>query len=104
MDSIRRTKRDTLSELRSQFVTAGTVGGMTAFKQQRTASGIKDTFQSFFIDSLFLVARKKGMNKEQKQKKISELMKSFPEEARTTSPVWRIKSEFSRDLYSSISS
>jgi hypothetical protein len=93
--SARRTKDDTVSELRSQFTAAASVGGMTAFKQKRTSSGVKDSFQAFFVDQIFATARKKGLRKEQKQQCIVDLVTTFPEEDRRISPVWRIKGESS---------
>ncbi|CAK5266203.1 unnamed protein product [Mycena citricolor] len=62
-----RKRSETIEHLRSEFITASTtVDKKTQIKQQRTETGIKDTFQQFFADAL-------------------------PALDKTMSPVWRIK-------------
>ncbi|KAF8144692.1 hypothetical protein K438DRAFT_1902947 [Mycena galopus ATCC 62051] len=84
-----RTRQETCEELRSQFTTASKVGGQAAFKRQKTASGIKDTFQGAFLDRIFAIASKKGRTRVAKQVDVNSLMSTFPKDI--TSPVWRIK-------------
>ncbi|KAJ6531350.1 hypothetical protein B0H19DRAFT_966700 [Mycena capillaripes] len=84
-----RTRQETCEELRSQFTTASIVGGQATFKRQKTASGIKDTFQGAFLDRIFAIASKKGRTRVAKQVDVNSLINTFPKDI--TSPVWRIK-------------
>ncbi|KAF8156763.1 hypothetical protein B0H34DRAFT_783108 [Crassisporium funariophilum] len=58
-------------------------------KRLKTLHGIKDTFQAFFLDRLFDISTKCGQSKEEKEKAMCEVIRSFPNEI--TSPVWRIR-------------
>ncbi|KAJ6521031.1 hypothetical protein B0H19DRAFT_1086555 [Mycena capillaripes] len=71
------------------FTTASIVGGQATFKRQKTASGIKDTFQGAFLDRIFAIASKKGRTRVAKQVDVNSLINTFPKDI--TSPVWRIK-------------
>ncbi|KAJ3897384.1 hypothetical protein F5879DRAFT_996133 [Lentinula edodes] len=74
-----RTKTETMATLRSQFVIAETQGASKA-KEARTESGVKDTYQLFFIDK-FLTRRRKGVQEKS----------NIPLSQDTMSPVWRIR-------------
>jgi hypothetical protein len=54
------TQESTLQRLASQFKYAQKVGGMATVKKKRTTTGIKDTFQSFFLDKLFAATVKRA--------------------------------------------
>ncbi|KAF8150578.1 hypothetical protein B0H34DRAFT_801520 [Crassisporium funariophilum] len=84
-----RRKSETRSVLRSQFIDARWVGGNAAFKRSKTLHGIKDTFQAFFLNQLFDISTKRGRSKQEKEKAMRGVARSFP--AEITSPVWRIK-------------
>ncbi|KZT24421.1 hypothetical protein NEOLEDRAFT_1156913 [Neolentinus lepideus HHB14362 ss-1] len=83
------TKSETQCILASQFDSAQEIGGQTSFKQQRTNTGIKDTFQGFFADKLFRISTKRGTSRVQKEVAMGIASAAFPDD--TTSPVWRIK-------------
>ena len=53
----------------------------------KTDSGVKDTFQGYFIDKIFSTRR--GTSVQQRELDIEHLKATFP--SNTTSPVWRIK-------------
>ncbi|KAF7344648.1 hypothetical protein MVEN_01625000 [Mycena venus] len=55
----------------------------------KTASGIKDTYQAVFLDRIFALSTKKGRTKPQKQADVRALRRTFPTDI--ASPVWRIK-------------
>ncbi|KAJ4464148.1 hypothetical protein C8R41DRAFT_739929, partial [Lentinula lateritia] len=74
-----RTKAETMATIKSQFITAETNGASKA-KEARTESGIKDTYQVFFIDK-FMNRRRKGVQEAQAPDLSQDTM----------SPVWRIK-------------
>ncbi|KAJ3858394.1 hypothetical protein EV359DRAFT_69043 [Lentinula novae-zelandiae] len=74
-----RTKAETMATIKSQFITAETKGASKA-KEARTESGIKDTYQVFFIDK-FMTRRRKGVQEAQAPDLSQDTM----------SPVWRIK-------------
>ncbi|TRM70314.1 hypothetical protein BD626DRAFT_448805 [Schizophyllum amplum] len=83
-----RKKAETVAELRSTFTTAATVvGKKTALEDCRTATGIKDTYQLHFMESLFAsYEHKRG-----KPAKLAALQKKATElPENTMSPVWRI--------------
>ncbi|RDB16192.1 hypothetical protein Hypma_003108 [Hypsizygus marmoreus] len=84
-----RKKIETQQALRSQFIEACRVGGNAEFKRLKTQHGIKDTFQGFFLDRLAAISTKRGRSKEEKEKAMREIRRSFP--PNITSPVWRIK-------------
>jgi hypothetical protein len=77
-------------ELLSQFVEACHVGGKAEVKRMRTRSGVKDTFQSVFLERLFTISTKQGKPKAQKESDMAAARQKFP--ADITSPVWHIKS------------
>ncbi|KAI0310882.1 hypothetical protein OF83DRAFT_1088072, partial [Amylostereum chailletii] len=62
--------RPSVMELRSQFAAGKVVGGMSAVKKMRTASGIKDTFQNVFLERLFSITKRKGASKPRKQEEV----------------------------------
>ncbi|THV03266.1 hypothetical protein K435DRAFT_791971 [Dendrothele bispora CBS 962.96] len=84
-----RTRVDTLAELRSQFSAGSRIGGATSYKARKTASGVKDVYQEYFINQIQGIAKTKGLSKPQKKSKIQDLCKTFPRS--TISPVWKIK-------------
>ncbi|THU94455.1 hypothetical protein K435DRAFT_860504 [Dendrothele bispora CBS 962.96] len=84
-----RTRDDTLAELCSQFEAGSRIGGATSYKKRKTASGVKDVYQEYFINQIQAIASTKGISKPQKEAKITELRKTFP--ASPISPIWRIK-------------
>ncbi|KAF7329540.1 hypothetical protein MKEN_00216800 [Mycena kentingensis (nom. inval.)] len=84
-----RNRTETCEKLRSQFTTASIIGNQTAYRDMKTTSGLKDTYQEAFIERLFAVASKKGRTKPQKQAEMNRLKATFP--TNTLSPVWRIK-------------
>ncbi|KIY61625.1 hypothetical protein CYLTODRAFT_495162 [Cylindrobasidium torrendii FP15055 ss-10] len=85
-----RTPAATKEELRSQFSTASTIGGISRWKQERTATGTKDTFQHYFIEKMLSLIRQKKVSPAQRQRNVDEYKKSLPDDF-TLSPVWRIK-------------
>ncbi|PIL28321.1 hypothetical protein GSI_09610 [Ganoderma sinense ZZ0214-1] len=83
-----RSKDETASKLRSYFETASVPGGKTSVAKERTASGIKDTFQLVFLEKLFVaVKNKRGFDA--KQAAITAAIAELPRH--TTNPIWRIK-------------
>ncbi|KAG6808386.1 hypothetical protein H0H92_004302, partial [Tricholoma furcatifolium] len=84
-----RYKAETQDVLRSHFTEAQRVGGQASFKKSKTMSGIKDTFQAFFLDQLFAITTKRGRSKADKEGDVKRLVEQFPSDI--TSPVWRIK-------------
>ncbi|KAJ3912202.1 hypothetical protein F5877DRAFT_93625 [Lentinula edodes] len=73
-----RTKDETIAALKSQFVHAESVGTAKKLEEMRTASGIKDTYQMFFINRLL----KRRQNQSNELHLVSENLMS---------PVWRIR-------------
>lgn len=84
-----RRREETEAVLRSQLIEACRVGGNAEFKRIKTRTGIKDTFQDFFLTRLFDISTKRGQSKEDKEKAMREVCRTFP--SSITSPVWRIK-------------
>ncbi|KAG5652758.1 hypothetical protein H0H81_003845 [Sphagnurus paluster] len=84
-----RNKTETQEVLRSQFTQACRVGGNAEYKRTKTRTGVKDTFQDFFLDKLFHISTKRGVSKADKEKLMAAVRKTFP--SKITSPVWRIK-------------
>jgi hypothetical protein len=75
------------------------VGGKTKWKDSKTKSGVKDTFQAYFIDQVFAVLGRKGKPVEVKQQEVTTLKSSFARMDKVfpgdgiISPVWRIRGE-----------
>ncbi|KAK7464371.1 hypothetical protein VKT23_006538 [Stygiomarasmius scandens] len=84
---VQRKKAETIRALKTQFTTAKSVGASTTIKKLRTETGIKDTYQTFFIDKL--VDSYKGRFGASRQCALDTLLSSLPEDP--ISPVWRIK-------------
>ena len=88
-----------MQELSSQFLFASTVGGKTKWKDSKTKSGVKDTFQASFIDQVFAILGRKGKPVEVKQQEVTKLKSSFTRMDKVfpgdgiISPVWRIRGD-----------
>ncbi|CAK5282232.1 unnamed protein product [Mycena citricolor] len=84
-----RNKEETMKHLRSEFLLASTtVDKKTQIKDQRTETGIKDTFQLFFEEKLFDSFKNKRGYPARLQA-LDAQAKSMP--ANVMSPVWRIR-------------
>ena len=83
-----RNKEETRTKLKSYLTHASTLGGKTTVNKERTASGIKDTFQDFHLQKLFQSARSK-LPLSAKQTALDAAVASLP--ADITNPIWRIK-------------
>jgi len=70
------------------FAEASTLDTKTKVQKMRTESGVKDTYQMFFLDKIFKSYKKKR-GRESKQAALDREIKSLPDII--TSPVWRIK-------------
>jgi hypothetical protein len=70
------------------FAEASTLDTKTKVQKMRTESGVKDTYQMFFLDKIFKSYKKKR-GRELKQAALDREIKSLPDII--TSPVWRIK-------------
>ncbi|KAJ3829433.1 hypothetical protein F5880DRAFT_396644 [Lentinula raphanica] len=82
-----RTRTESIEALRSQFVEAQNPGAGTRVKSKRTETGLKDTYQTFFIDRLLNASkRRQGI---EPRTALHDTLKDFPSE--TMSPVWRIR-------------
>jgi hypothetical protein len=84
-----RTRFESMDTLRSQFAIATEIGGKTKYKQAKTDTGIKDTFQDFYAEQLLAATTRKGRTAQAKAEDVQRLLHSFPKN--TMSPVWRIK-------------
>ncbi|KAK1226230.1 hypothetical protein PQX77_010812 [Marasmius sp. AFHP31] len=83
-----RSKDETMRVLHEHFEAAKTGASDTALRKMRTATGIKDTYQMYFVDKLLNShGRRRGINK---RRALDAAIETLP--ARTTSGVWRIKS------------
>jgi hypothetical protein len=83
-----RHKEETTAKLKSMFEEASTIDTKTKVKSMRTASGLKDTYQMFFLEKLFKSYKGKR-GRESKQAALDKETESLPDNV--TSPVWRIK-------------
>ncbi|KAI8983315.1 hypothetical protein BD414DRAFT_515805 [Trametes punicea] len=87
-----RNRKDTLRELQSQFTSAQEVGGQAFVKRSRTRSGIRDAFQSFFVDRLFSLTTRTGRTRQEREADVADYVRTIPRyEEAATSPVWRIR-------------
>ncbi|KAJ7157732.1 hypothetical protein C8R46DRAFT_1355172 [Mycena filopes] len=83
-----RDKDETTSKLRSYFTEASNLNTKTKVKTAQTESGVKDKYQTHFIEQLFdSYKNKKGVAA--KQAALDAKKAQLPET--TISPVWRIK-------------
>ncbi|THH12606.1 hypothetical protein EW146_g7539 [Bondarzewia mesenterica] len=81
-----REKDDTKKKLQSIFKTATTAGKMTEASKLQTEFGMKDTFQSSFMNRIFELGQKLRGSHDEKQAVIDDLVSTFPKD--TLSPVW----------------
>jgi len=82
-----RHKVETTAQLKSMFTEASTLNSKTKVQAMRTESGVKDTYQMFFLDKLFRSYKKKR-GRESKQAALEKEIESLPDII--TSPIWRI--------------
>ncbi|KAJ7923558.1 hypothetical protein B0H13DRAFT_1707124 [Mycena leptocephala] len=83
-----RNKTETTEKLKSYFTEASTLDTKTKIQNQRTESGVKDTYQLFFLEKLF-ESYKNKRGRAAKQAALNARVAELPKI--TTSPVWRIK-------------
>ncbi|KAJ6503838.1 hypothetical protein C8R45DRAFT_894926 [Mycena sanguinolenta] len=83
-----RNKAETTDKLHSYFTEASTLDTKTKIQNLRTESGVKDTYQLFFIEKLFRSYKGKR-GRSSKQAALDAALARLPQN--TTSPVWRIK-------------
>ncbi|KAK7006456.1 hypothetical protein R3P38DRAFT_3038299 [Favolaschia claudopus] len=83
-----RNKTETTEKLKSYFAEASLVDTKTKIQNQRTESGVKDTYQLHFLEKMFESYRDKR-GRAAKQAALSARIASLPKNI--TSPVWRIK-------------
>jgi hypothetical protein len=84
-----RHKNETITELKSMFIDASTIGNQTKIKQRKTATGIKDTFLDSFLNRLAESYSKIRGGNSAKQYALDRVKETLPEDV--ISPVWRIK-------------
>ncbi|KAJ6462550.1 hypothetical protein C8R45DRAFT_841581 [Mycena sanguinolenta] len=85
---ILRKKSETTEQLKSYFTQASTVDTKTQIQNDRTKSGIKDTYQLVFLERLFQSYKGKR-GRAAKQAALDACVARLPQNI--TSPVWRIK-------------
>ncbi|PBK79410.1 hypothetical protein ARMGADRAFT_1049148 [Armillaria gallica] len=85
---IPRNKSESIQKLKSQFVQAKELYGSTKVKTLRTQSGLKDTYQGYFIDRL-VGSYKSKTGTQGKQMVLDAEIHNLPDE--TMSPVWQIE-------------
>ncbi|THU93269.1 hypothetical protein K435DRAFT_829530 [Dendrothele bispora CBS 962.96] len=85
-----RNKHETQDTLKSYLTEAKQLYTKTKIRNLRTETGVKDTYQDSFLDKLLNASGRKG-SKTTKQSSLDEVIKTLPDDLKTTSPVWRIK-------------
>ncbi|KAI0355311.1 hypothetical protein OH77DRAFT_1424796, partial [Trametes cingulata] len=85
---LKRTKAETEEKLRSYFDLASVPDTKTKVAKERTASGIKDTFQQVHLEKLF-AACKNVRGHDAKQAALDAAIQELP--TQIINPVWRIK-------------
>ncbi|VDC00800.1 unnamed protein product [Peniophora sp. CBMAI 1063] len=85
-----RRKEESQDQLRSIFTEASRVGGKTNAGKMQTQHGVKDTYQSTFMEKIWDFGRKLRGSIPEKQQKMDDFIRNnIPEEH--ISPVWRIQ-------------
>lgn len=88
-----RTKAETLDALKSQLDEAKTVSATNRVKAKRTETGIKDTYQSFFVERLLNAGkRRRGSSALTAKKALDDEICKLPNHV--NSPVLRIRGMF----------
>ncbi|KAF8996948.1 hypothetical protein BDZ89DRAFT_1256673 [Hymenopellis radicata] len=83
-----RKGAETVAALTAMFNEAALIGSETRVKGMRTASGVKDTYQDFFIQKLFQ-SHKSKRTQQSKADALRSCITSLPD--RVMSPVWRLQ-------------
>ncbi|KAK1228871.1 hypothetical protein PQX77_008081 [Marasmius sp. AFHP31] len=83
-----RTKAETVEQLDEHFRMGFTPGAASKMKAERTRTGLKDTYQMFFVDRL-LNSYKGRRTVATKTAALNQARSALPEQ--TTSAVWRIR-------------
>ncbi|KAH9482828.1 hypothetical protein JR316_0004928 [Psilocybe cubensis] len=80
-----RCKQETIQILQSYLNLASSIGSKTKLKTEKTKTGIKDTYQDFFLEKLLTsYAKKKGPM--EKQAALDEAIQNLPDDI--ISPIW----------------
>ncbi|KAI0819396.1 hypothetical protein BC628DRAFT_1506524 [Trametes gibbosa] len=81
-----------MKELRSQFTHAQRIGGQASVLDARTRTGVKDTYQAFFVAKLCALTTKRGRSREARSADVQDYLKKIPHvDDAAISPVWRIR-------------
>lgn len=81
-------QEQSITELKSMFTMASSIGNQSKIKEKKTATGLKDTYLKYFLEEMAASYKKKhGGNS--KQQALDEFIQGLPENV--YSPVWRIK-------------
>ncbi|KAL1937003.1 hypothetical protein VTO73DRAFT_2037 [Trametes versicolor] len=87
-----RARPDTLKELQSQFTDAQRIGGQKSVLDARTRTGVKDTYQAFFVEKLCSLTTKRGRTREDRAADVQAYLSKIPRvDEFAASPVWRIR-------------
>lgn len=87
-----RARSDTLKELQSQFTDAQRIGGQKKVLDARTRTGVKDTYQAFFVEKLCSLTTRRGRTREDRAADVQAYLEKIPRvDEFAASPVWRIR-------------
>ncbi|KAJ3844653.1 hypothetical protein F5878DRAFT_706070 [Lentinula raphanica] len=85
-----RHKTESIEALKNQLTEAQTSGAQSRISKSRTDTGLKDTYQNFFINRLLnSYKRHRGGCSLNQENTVNDTCHALPEE--TMSPVWRIR-------------
>ncbi|KAL4078903.1 hypothetical protein V8B97DRAFT_2021242 [Scleroderma yunnanense] len=81
-------QEQSITELKSMFTMASSIGNQSKIKEKKTATGLKDTYLEYFLEEMAASYKKKhGGNS--KQQALDEFIQGLP--GNVYSPVWCIK-------------
>ena len=84
-----------MTELKSMFTMASSIGNQSKVKDKKTSTGLKDTFLEHYLDGM-AASYKKRCGGNSKQQGLDEFTQELPENV--YSPVWCIKGNTSLEI------
>lgn len=84
-------KEVTSYDLQAVFAEAKQIGGKTQSKKLKTKSGVKDTYQDYFLDKIYNFTKDLRSKGTETKKQLNEFLAELPEQL--TNLIWCLKGE-----------
>ena len=86
-----RSKESTFDSLQAVLAEAKRIGGKTQSKKLKTKSGVKDTYQDYFLEKIYNFTKNLRSRNTESKNQLNEFLATLPKHL--MNPIWRLKGE-----------